>query len=70
MEDTALEVKQKFYEILMKLTEEERFLMCAEMFESAKEIIVSEMPETLNKRNRQSYIYEKIYKEAFPIILS
>jgi len=66
MEDTTLEVKRKFYEMLMSRTEEERFVMCAEMFESAKEIIVSEMPENLAESERKNFIYSKIYQEVFP----
>ncbi|MCU1290628.1 MAG: hypothetical protein JWN60_2857 [Acidobacteria bacterium] len=66
MEDTTPEIKRKFYEILMSRTEEERFLMCAEMYESAREIIVSEMPKDLTENDCKKYVYEKIHHETFP----
>lgn len=65
MEDTTPEVKRKFYEIIMSRSEEERFLMCAEMFESAREMIISEMPQNLTENERKKYIYEKIYDEVW-----
>ncbi len=69
MEDTTLEIKRKFYEILMSRTEEERFVMCAEMFESAKELIAAELPEKASESERKKIIYGKIYKESFPVQL-
>lgn len=65
MEDTTPEIKQKFYEILMSRTEEERFVMCAEMFESAKEIIISQLPPELSENRRNQLICEKLYGENF-----
>ena len=66
MEDTPREIKQKFREIIMSKTEEERILMCAEMFDSAREIAVSTMPENLSQTEKQRYIYKKIYGEDLP----
>lgn len=66
MEDTTFEVKQKFYEILMSRPEEERFLMCAEMYDSARVIALSNMPENLPENEQKQFIYKKIYDENFP----
>ncbi len=66
MEDTTFEVKQEFYEILMSRPEEERFLMCAEMYDVARAIAFSTMPENLTEKEQKQFIYKKIYDESFP----
>lgn len=66
MEDTPREIKQKFREILMSKTEEERILMCAEMFDSAREIAISTMPENLSEAAQKKFVYKKLYGEDLP----
>ncbi len=39
--------------------------MCAEMFESAKEIIISQLPPELSENRRNQLICEKLYGENF-----
>jgi hypothetical protein len=59
MEDTTSEVKQKFHQIKMFRTEKERFLMCAEMFESAQAIVLSLMPKDLIETEQKRFVYER-----------
>lgn len=66
MEDTPREIRQKFREILLSKTEEERILMCAEMFDSAREIAVSTMPDDLSEAEKKRYIYRKVSGEDLP----
>lgn len=66
MEDTPREIKQKFREILLSKTEEERILMCAEMFDSAREIAISTMPDNLSEAEKKRFIYKKLSGEDLP----
>ena len=63
MEDTTAEVKQLFRRLIMSRSEEERFMMCAEMFDSAREIIRASMPKGLSEAEERRYIYEVTYNE-------
>ena len=64
MEDTTPEIRELVYRTVMSRTEEERFLMCAEMFETAKEFAKIGMPEGLTKTERQTYIFKRLHGEA------
>ena len=61
MEDTTSEIKQLVYETVMARSEEERFLMCAEMFETAKEFAKIGMPEGLSKKEQDAHILRRLY---------
>jgi len=45
----------------MARTVEERFLMCAEMYEDAKELAKIGMPEGLSGEEREAFIFERLY---------
>ena len=45
----------------MAKTTEERFLMCAQMYEDAKEFAKIGMPEGLSPEEREAFIFEKIH---------
>ena len=45
----------------MSKTVEERFLMCAQMYEDAKEFARIGMPERLSDKEKQSFIFERIH---------
>lgn len=64
--DTSPEARIAFRKIITSKTEEERILMCAEMYETAREFIISSMPENLPVNDQKRYIYEKIYGEPLP----
>lgn len=66
MEDTTRENRRLVRDIVMSRTEEERFLMCAEMFETAKELAKIDMPEGLSAEEQKRYIFEKIHGEPMP----
>ncbi len=61
MEDTARQSRDLVREIVMSKTLEERFLMCAEMYEEAKEYAKVEIPEHLSMDERENYIFERIH---------
>lgn len=66
MEDTSKEAKTTYRQMIMSLTEAERFIMCAEMFETAREIIISTMPQDLSEADQKRYIYQRLYGEPLP----
>lgn len=47
--------------MIMARTEEERFLMCAEMFETSKELAKIGMPEGLSFDEQQAYIFKRLH---------
>lgn len=50
---------------MMSKTVEERFLMCAELYEDAKEFAKVGMPDNLTAEEQQRYIYQRIHGEDF-----
>ena len=67
MEDTTPEIRRLVYQTVMARTEEERFIMCAEMFETAKAFARMNMPEGLSAEEEKRFIFERIYGEPMPV---
>lgn len=65
MEDTSRQNRALIREIMMSKTVEERFLMCAELYEDAKEFAKVGMPDNLTAEEQQRYIYQRIHGEDF-----
>ncbi len=61
MEDTTSEARKLVYDIVMSKTVEERFLMCAQMYEDAKEFARIGMPDGLSHVEQQKFIFERIH---------
>ena len=52
---------------LMKLSGERRLIMGAQMFESARAMILASLPPDLNEFERKRLLFERIYGEKFPV---
>jgi len=50
----------------MSRSEAERFLMCAEMFDTARCLALTSMPKDLSAADQKRYIYERTYSEPLP----
>ena len=61
MEDTPRHIRKLVYETVMERTEEERFLMCAGMFETSKELAKIGMPDGLSELEQQAFVFRRIY---------
>lgn len=61
MEDTPRQVRDLVYRTVMARTEEERFLMCAEMFETSKELAKIGMPEGLSPKAEEEYVFRRLH---------
>lgn len=67
MEDTSREIRQLVHRIVMSRSEEDRFLMCAEMHEAGKEFAKIGIPDGLSPEEERSFIYRRIHGEDFPV---
>ncbi len=68
MEDTSKENRRLVYDIVMSKTVEERFMMCAQMYEDAKSIARAALPSGLSQEEQEREIFKRIhgeYPEAF-----
>ena len=61
MEDTTQQIRQLVNDIVMSKTVEERFLMCAQMYEDAKEFAKIGMPEGLTDNEQEVFIFRRIH---------
>lgn len=61
MEDTSRQDRELVRKIIMAKTLEDRFSMCAEMYEEAKEFAKVGMPDYLSLDEREIYIFERIH---------
>ena len=68
MEDTTRENRELVRDIELSKTVEERFLMCAAMYEDAKELAKIGMPEGLSDEEQRAYVFKKLHG-AYPIEL-
>lgn len=61
MEDTTQGVRELVHRIVMSKSIEERFLMCAEMYEDAKEFARVGMPEGMSTPEQEAFIFRRIH---------
>jgi len=59
--DTAPEIKRMVREKMMALSGEERFIIGAQMFESAREMIKASLPPGLSKTEQRRELFKRIY---------
>lgn len=61
MEDTTRENRRLVYDIVMSKTVEERFIMCAQMYEDAKAIARAALPPGLSCEEQEREIFKRIH---------
>lgn len=61
MEDTTQAARELVHRIVMSKSIEERFLMCAEMYEDAKEFARVGMPDGLSTTEQEAFIFRRIH---------
>ena len=61
MEDTTSENRKLVRDIVMSRSVEERFLMCAEMYEDAKELARIGMPSGLSGEEQEAFVFRKLH---------
>jgi hypothetical protein len=63
MSDTPAEIEQMMRDKLMARSGEERFVMGAQMFDSAREMIKASLPPGLSKAEQRRQLFRRIYGE-------
>ena len=66
VKDTPPEVNRFYYERIMALSSERRFLMGMSMLATARQIILSTLPKEMTRRERMLALYERLYGTPFP----
>jgi len=61
MEDTTRGNRQLVRDIIMSKTIEERFLICAALYEDAKEFARIGMPAGLSDEDEKLYVFKKLH---------
>ena len=61
MTDTPSEIERMIREKFMALSGEVRFIMGAQMFESAKEMVNASLPLGLSETERRRELFRRIY---------
>ncbi len=61
MEDTTQAARELVDNILSEMTASERLLMCAEMYEDAKEFARIGMPNGLSSNEQEAFIFRRIH---------
>ena len=61
MEDTPRRVRELVYRTVMARTVEERFLMCAELYETSKELAKIGMPVGLSRLEQAEFVFKRIH---------
>ena len=61
MTDTAPEIERIMRDKLMARSGEERFLMGAQMFESAREMVKASLPRGLSEADERRQLFKRLY---------
>ncbi len=65
MNDTAFEVEQMQYEMMMARSGVERLLAGAHMFDAARELVLASLPKDTSELELKRLLFERIY--GFPV---
>lgn len=67
MTDTPPEIERIMRDKLMALSGEERFVMGARMFDSAREMVKASLPKGLSETERRRRLFKRIYGKELKI---
>jgi hypothetical protein len=65
--DTRPEIERMVRHKIMARSREERFIMGAEMFESAREMVKASLPKDLSESERRRVLFKRIYGKELKI---
>ena len=66
VKDTPPEVNRFYFERIMALSGERRFLMGMSMLATTRQMILSTLPKDMSHRDRMLALYERLYGHPFP----
>jgi hypothetical protein len=61
MTDTPQNIERMIREKIMALSGEERFIMGAQMFDSAREMLKASLPKDLSETEQRRLLFKRIY---------
>ncbi|PYM03131.1 MAG: hypothetical protein DMF19_00575 [Verrucomicrobia bacterium] len=67
MTDTPPEIKRMVREKLMALSGEVRFIMGAQMFDSACEMVKASLPPGLSETEQRRQLFKRLYRKEIEI---
>jgi len=67
MTDTSPRIERLMRDKLMALSGEERFVMGAEMFDSACEMVKASLPRGLSKSEQRQQLFKRLYGKEIDI---
>ncbi len=66
MKDTTPEIEKMQFELMMKMTPNERIAMACEMFMSARNLFLASLPKDLSDEEIKKRLYFRTYGEHLP----
>ncbi len=67
MTDTSPEIERMVRNKIIARSGEERFIMGAEMFDSAREMVKASLPKNLSETERRRLLFKRIYGKELKI---
>ena len=61
MSDTPPEIERMVRDEIMARSDEERFIMGAQMFDSAREMLKASLPKDLSETEQRRLLFKRIY---------
>ena len=65
MDDTSPEIKEKIVEIYKNKSGEEKLLIALRMFETAREMVISSLPQNLSEKELRRELFLRFYGNDF-----
>lgn len=66
MNDTTPEIEKMQFELMMKMTANQRIAMACEMFMASRELFLRSLPKELPEDEIKRQLYYRIYGEHLP----
>ena len=66
MNDTPTPVQSLHREMLLRLSPADRFVMGAQMFESARQMMTASFPDGLSKQGFRNLLFRRLYGRELP----
>lgn len=66
MNDTTPEIEKMQFELMMKMSPNERVAMACEMFMSARELFLKSLPKDLSENEIKKQLFYRTYGEHLP----
>ena len=67
MKDTSFEIQKKIDEIYKNKSGEEKLLIALSMFETARELVISSLPNNLSERELRKALFLRFYGNDFSV---